>query len=252
MNGSLVDRNIHQAVLIDAEIDGVIETEATFKLEFSNQQQQIYYVSENLSIQNLNGALDLNTLGWRIIAPHEKGLNREFFSWGSTQILEAMVIRFKLPTPVTLSITNVQIKHTQVKQWAAIPQISCQLFHQLAPACFVTNQMRYIQNQQNQAGNHQIIVQSNFSDFPAAIWLLLAVGFSVSALLLWIGVNHVSSSIVIGLFTLVGLDHQNWVADTFNSFRWSLLAIFVMLLWHYKNYFNVTKNSGKPVGLITV
>ena len=42
------------------------------------------------------------------------------------------------------------------------------------------------------------------------------------------------------------------MAVTFNFLRWPLLALFIMLLWHYKQYLKVPKNAAKPVWLISI
>ena len=250
--GQVINPSIHQSLLLEADISKTADPAANFKLEFSDQQQAIYFVSNNIPVVHLNQSIDLNELQWRIIKPNATVLSEAVPQWSAIQNLDAMVIRFKLINPTDLILKNIRVEQTHVKSWAASPQIDCQEIKPTAISCFVTNQMNFQQQQQKYKKVGQLIESRSLSNWPPVIWLLLGAVLPIFVLLLGSDRSIASLVVLVGVYAAVALFHQQWIAVYIDYVMWPVLIVFVGLVWRYRVSFKVTKNSAGPVWIVSI
>lgn len=252
MSGAVIDPSIQQALQIEVEIDHTIEAESTFKLEFSNQQQNIYYVTTELPLQQLNESLDLDALTWKIINPDEAVSEGEVMQWSDIQALDALVVRFYLPKPAALTIKQVQILQVKGKDWDTNPEVDCELILQPPSVCLLSNQIRYLTNKNETSVGDQQISYAALSDLPPLTWMVLAVVVLMSTLLLTVGIHPVSMSLVVGVFAAITLLHQKWLEIYFSYLQWPLLALMIGVVWFNRAYLKLPRRAALPVWLVTV
>ncbi|WP_180236530.1 CPBP family intramembrane glutamic endopeptidase [Marinicella litoralis] len=252
MQGKVIDPTIHQSLLVQGEISQEAPANGRFKLEFSDQRNQIYYVSEDLSIKLLNQDLDLSSLRWQVIKPGVSSSNESYAIWSNIAFLDALVMRFYFTAPSSLVLNGIQIKQTQAKKWTVDSPINCQQLHLPAARCWVSNQMRHFNLQQNLILNNQLLVQSRVSPLPVWSWFWLSVGLMTLLFLLRANKSLTTVLITLAVFVAIALVHQDWVATNFSLLRWPLLALLLILLWQNKHWLALPEHPAAPVWLISL
>ncbi len=251
MGGALIKPKIQQELKIKLMVSQAMEAKGTFKLEFSDQLQQIYYLSDELQVSDLRHVIDLNALRWKIVGHNAADLEGEFITWSNIQVLDALVIRFYFPEATELKLGGIELNQTQENQWSNKPQVNCQSVALSAKTCLVTNQMRYLDIQQNRSVSNQLISFQIISGLPALTWLLLAAGLMILTWLLRFDFNQVTVFGFVGIFIGIGLIHHNWVTVYLNYIRWPLLLLMLGLLWQQRQYIKWPSNPARPVWVFT-
>lgn len=210
-----------------------------FRLEFSNQKTFSFYHTNKLPISQLNTPLDLSKLTWRSSYPQKALSTRQKVKWLEIESLDALVIRFFDTEPNALILNGVTIQQNREQTLLRHKDMCNQPIELL---CFVTNRMRFEDNQiQKKQGfgwaDHQVVSSFNPWVWLLAAWLTLLFIFKNS------GVQNVYSYILVSLvFLTVLAAHQHWMLDYANYFRWLLVFSFMGLLWFKKGCLLPPKN----------
>ncbi len=253
MNGAVIDPSLQQQLVIQFKLDRKAEKTDTFKLEFSNQQQQDYYVTEELSLGILDDAIDLTQLRWRVLELKGKRQHERFVNWTEIPILDALVIRFYLSKDSTLLIKDIAINQNIVRRWIDQPFVSCDVFYPSTTECLVTNQMRFLQSEYNQFNNNQYIKFERISESSSPFfwlgfaWLVMSIMALFSS-----GHKAVSLWVCLSVFALIALFHYPGFIASINTLRWALLGFCLALVWYQRRWFKWPKNVASAVWLTSL
>ncbi len=253
MNGAVIDPSLQQQLVIQFKLDRKAEKTDTFKLEFSNQQQQDYYVTEELSLGILDDAIDLTQLRWRVLELKGKRQHERIVNWPEIPILDALVIRFYLSKESKLSIKDIAINQTIVRRWIDQPYPSCDGLYPSTVECLVTDKIRFLQNDYNQFNNNQYIKFDRISDgltpffWLAFAWLLMSIMALFSS-----GHKAVGLWVCLSVFALVAMFHHPGFTASINTLRWALLGFFLALIWYQRRWFKWPNNAAPAVWLISL
>ncbi len=239
LQGRWIDPRWQQSLWLNYVTDSATVEEAWLKLEFSDQQQQIYYVSPDLPLSDLSVPIDLTGFLW--LAENKPSVEAdEFFAWQALPPTNALVLRFFFPKATSVTVKAVEIRQTKAGSTETQP---CQSLPEARLTCYLTNQIKAKDRQYHQQG--VILSFESFSQQRPWVYFIVA----ACLLLLWLrwgigGRGHLQLMAVLGLiFVAVACLHQPWMSTYFSYLRWPLLLVFIWLVFVYRRCFRKPQHA---------
>lgn len=205
-------------------------------LEFSNQQQGVFYYSPMLSLRTMKQNIDLSSLLWRVQAGKESKLNQHIeasqLNWDQLPAFNALVIRFYLPKKSNLTIKEIKLlQSTVLNQSIADVQPCADSFVK----CHITNQQKMTDKSFNQQQAWPEIKFDVWGNFHVVIWLL------ATLLMLLSGFVLLQRSLPTGLMLLLAavfgfmvVMSQSWMLTVGDFLKWPLLLFILWVIWAYR------------------
>lgn len=250
LNGFVITPAIHTSMRVDASVNQSVNP-GVFKIEFSNQTDQLYYDSNEISLNQLSGAIDLHDLQWTLNDLKDTKNVKTPIMWSAVGAIDAWVIRFYPVHMDRVNLTAVSVMQTAPKAIPAEQRVSCADAESDLSLCLVNNNMRYF--------NHHATYQSGFDavTFDRYVsltpWLLVCLAWALMLLLLLFVAKPDSMVylMVSAVFVTVILLHQNWMNAYFDVFSWLLIPVLLILFWLQRNLLFSPRSYALPVWVIS-
>ncbi len=239
LQGRWIDPRWQQSLLIDYQTDSGAVDAAWLKLEFSNQQRQIYYVSPDIKLSDLSMPIDLTAYSWLADNQQQADAKAEFFAWQAVPPTNALVLRWFFPEATAVTIKQVELRQSQ---GGTLIAQACHDFAKTRHACHLSNQIKALNSNSQQQG--VVLWFETFSQAHPWVYFVVAVGM----LLLWLrwgfaGAVNGPLLVVVGLvFLVIAALHQPWMASHFNYLRWPVLLVLMWVVLVYRRLFRKPKD----------
>lgn len=236
--GKVIDSEIHGNLSIQVQLNRPMTAGDIIKVEFSNQQQQLYYYSAELAIDAFNQGLDLNRLNWQLKRP-QQNQDQQLLQWSDLGGLDGLVLRFYLAEPAKLVVQQVRVEQTAHKQWQFPNPVTCYDLVATDWRCHFNNHISELDKKHNHAASSQLIVFESWLTFSP--WYVFAVAWMMASWAMSLaGAQQSIKSVmfVVALvFVVVFMTHQNIVVTYATWIKWCLLGLLLPVLYFYKSVF---------------
>jgi hypothetical protein len=234
LKGFIIMPELHQFMKVDLDYSDS-DIQGFVKIEFSNQQEQHYYDSAELNLSQLSSSLNLNDLSWT--QNNISNNTRSIVKWSDIGPLDAWVMRFYLTNKPAFILHGLTIEQNGSQLPVATNQRLCSHLELSSMDCLVNNKMRHLnQSDSYQFGSSAIKYPTLLASSP---WLVLVLSWVLTLVLIYLVLqpNIVIATMVSVVYLTVYILHQSWIFDVVAIFRWSLLLMFFILIWQYRQAF---------------
>ncbi|MCB1583119.1 MAG: CPBP family intramembrane metalloprotease [Xanthomonadales bacterium] len=245
LNGFLIVPRLHQNIIITAN-SAPSSNEVSFRLELSNQKEQVYFHSNEFGIDQLNRPLDLAKVPWQVMTELDDSVVQNHQPWQNIGSFDALVIRFFGTDMVHLQ--QITILQSEAKSFDGNIFQTCKV---RTFACFNNNAKNNLELKWNYAKGMSLVIYEQMASIEPLWWLI----FSALTTCLIVTYRTVARINMVGLIVLVYVSiavlQQNWLVLYLEWVKWMLLFVVLLLLWHYREAFFKTQGKALSVYLVS-
>lgn len=249
LDGFKVQPTIHQTIQVDAELEQ--GQHGVFKIEFSNQLEQVYYDSNEISLGRLSDEIDLKKLKWTENNTVDSNDGKIPILWANMGQIDAWVMRFYLKPAAVIKLNAVTISQVNVLNPVTLQLVDCKQERAELFDCHVNNHMRYL----NHDGSQLEKSKYSFNQiFPMSPWVLVMLAWVLTSLLVYkLSKPRVFTYVLVStIFTALLILHQDWVVEIAGFFKWFLLLAVLALVWVQRSVLLKKQKMAWPVWIISV
>jgi hypothetical protein len=250
LNGFIITPQIHSNIRIDANVNQPINP-GVFKIEFSNQTEQLYYDSNEISLNQLSAVINLHDLRWTLNDLKDNSDLKIPIEWSAVGQIDAWVIRFY---PVHIDRVNfaaVTVMQSEPKVVPAEQRVSCADAESDLSLCLVNNNMRYFNHSATYQSGFNAVTFNRYVTYTPWLLALLAWALMMISLILVAKPEAKVYLMVSAVFVAVILLHQKWVYAHFEVFSWLLIPMLLILIWFQRSSLLSPKSHALPVWIIS-
>jgi hypothetical protein len=250
LNGFIIAPTTHQIINVKASYDD-FDLKGKFKIEFSNQKDQIYYNSNEIDLSRLTSDINLSTLQWTQIQVTDSITSKSSINWIDIGQIDAWVVRFYLDKLDRFKLLSAAVLQHEPKFVDPNDLLNCNHNSFKFPECWINNSMRY----HNQNANYQLgLSPLTFNTLaPFSSWLFVGMAWILLVSL----IHRLTTAgneiyyLVTAVFLTVFVTHQQFAAVYFEILSWVLMLTVVVLFWTQRQVFLKPRNNALPVWFLS-
>jgi hypothetical protein len=246
LNDFYIVPSFHHSLVVDAAVE-TSSSNARFKIELSNQEEQIYYHSDAFNINQLGQPLDLTATQWQVITSKNGTAVENPNPWSKLPSFDALVIRF-------YEAEMVYFKQINVPQYKAITlaERSISRCDYANVKCFNNNHKNFMEKLWNLENGVSMTDYQLMTKLPPLSWLLVS-GLLLCFMLFFIqGFSAKLIGFIVFIFISIAVLHQHIVATHAVWLKWILIPAIVMLLWMKKTVLFKSKKVALNVYILSL
>ncbi len=236
--GFKVIPDIHRVLQIS--FLGALTPKGHVSIEFSHQEKQLFYHSQQIPIDEIVKGLDLSKHDWIHSQKVGGKLQKTTSSWSDLQTLDALVLRF-----YGISEGDIKLAQLALKQTAelALPEHRRPCVGEgMIPSCWLTNLMNHHNMQTIEVQGYSDIEYAGLSEISPFLWLVAS--WLTAMFVLRLGKLDLIKVYVwvSAVFLAIFLMHQDWMGFLSDQMIWPLVLVMLGLVWSERRHFLKPKN----------